>query len=1008
MKKIAHRLSICLILITLISLSACAKTEAAQEVFSFIPQETQPLEANPFILPKEIPVELELHQLDVQRPNMAEITNSDEVVNAMLGSAHQVADIHSSDLVNSVYLETGNSPVNKSVMDENGYIRARIQRNDAGTDDAQQIENEILWGSLYLSAIQEQTLEAGTLSDSSNSALLIKYRISGVTNGHNFGFSNSNINTNMFEDITGSLHFGSRDEQEQYEYSIENTRNEYMSVLKPSDNQWFYALIAMDKHLGYRFITWQETNPANHAFYAIDLGDIFEPNTEVQGKQIWADIVFYSRGNEASLDIESIAVYEFENFCDTVSDGSNGDPVVYTYSDDQEKYELAVQLFEAEDFYNAYTLFKELDGFDTGDYLGECERLLKTIEIENPYVAGTIKKAIKERGMPVYEYLYVYQAEKFESLDLSTCRIEDLAFISNFPNVKELILDENGISDLTPLRNLPTLNSLSLARNNISDLSPLKDLSSLQYLNLRENLLEDVSALNFLTSLKKINLSFNDIYTIDGLTNLTNLESADLSYNFITSISTLENSPIKELNIMNTDMDDLNAIANFSELESLYAGFRYIWKGNEGYLLTRKYEMDNHFFDGLYGLEALVGHNQLKELYLARVVSEEPLDFVATLTNLESLSFHQYSGANDPNVLGSLVNLKELALDSAGIGFYDVSFLSNLTKLEKLYIGTFCHVEDLSVISGLSNLQELRMYKYGEDLSFLTGLNNLRLLQLIRWEGIDDYSPLLGLENLEYLDLQEMTINDLSVLSQLENLKFLKMDGAQINNIKDVGQLKNLESFLLRNPQISGDYLSENFEMQLFAGLDQLKFAAMHAGAQEGYAYDLGDPEFVEKIEELPDRGIEEPEYEYYWISNQDDAQRFNAYAGSHNLVIDGSFMSNDESIKLSIPPYVRNLYIFSQTDQPVKLELDAVDNKGLERLVIGYIDVSSDDPDGFGYGNFIMDNLDGLSGCANLKEVYINSTEIGDASGLAGCEKLEVVELNGKSITDISALADQ
>ncbi|MEW5805053.1 MAG: leucine-rich repeat domain-containing protein, partial [bacterium] len=689
------------------------------------------------------------------------------------------------------------------------------------------------------------------------------------------------------------------------------------------------------------------------------------------------------------------------------SDGHSGDPVVYTYSDDQEKYELAVQLFEAEDFYNAYTLFNELDGYDTDDYLAECERLLKTIEITNPYVAGTIKKAIKERRMPVYEYLYVYQAEKFESLDLSTCRIEDLAFISNFPNLKELNLAENGISDLTPLRNLSMLNSLSLTRNNISDLALLKDLTSLQYLNLRENLLEDVSALNFLTSLKEINLSFNDIYTIDGLTNLANLESADLSYNFITSVSTLENSPIKALNIMNTDINDLSAVANFTELESLKAGFRYIWKGNEGYLLTRKYEMDNHFFDGLFGLDALSGHDNLERLYLARL-SVESLQPLTTLTNLESLIFHQYNGESDPNVLASLVNLKELALDSFWTGFYDVSFLSNLTKLEKLYIGTFCHVEDLSVISGLSNLRELRMYKYGEDLSFLTGLNNLRLLQLIRWEGIDDYSPLLGMENLEYLDLQEMTINDLSVLSQLENLKFLKMDSAQINNIKDIGQLKNLECFLLRNPQISGDYLPENFDMQLFDGLDQLKFAAMHAGAQEGYAYDLGDPEFVENIEELPDRGIEEPEYEYYWISNQDDAQRFKDYAGSHNLVIDGSFLSNDESIKLSIPPYVRNLYIFSQTDQPVKLELECTNNTGLERLVVGYIDVSSDDPDGFGYGNFIIDNLNGLSGCVNLKEVYINSTEIGDASGLAGCEKLEVVELNGKSIADISVLADQ
>ena len=654
---------------------------------------------------------------------------------------------------------------------------------------------------------------------------------------------------------------------------------------------------------------------------------------------------------------------------------------------------------KAEDFYNAYTLFSELDGYDTGDYLAECERLLKTVQIENPFISGKIRKAMKEHGMPVGKYLYVYQAEELENLDLSECRVDDLAFIRNFPNLKELNLAKNGISDLAPLQDLSSLVSLSLAKNNVSDVTPLKDLTGLQYLNLQDNLLEDVSALNSLTSLKEINLSTNDIYTIDGLTDFTNLESADLSYNFITSVSALENSPIKKLNIMNTDIDNLNAVANFPELESLYAGFRYIWKGNEGYLLTRKYEMDNHFFDGLYGLEALVGHDKLKKLYLARVVNEESLDPVATLTNLESLSFHQYAGASDPNVLGSLVNLKELALDSAGIGFYDVSFLSNLTKLEKLYIGTFCHVEDLSVIAGLTNLQELRMYQYGEDLSFLTGLKNLRLLQLIHWET-DDLTPLLALGNLEYLDLQEMTVTDLSVLSQIESLKFLRMSSPQINNIRDVGQLKNLECFVLENPQVIENGQPDFFNRHLFAGLDHLHFVGMYAWAQEGYAYDLGESDFLDDIEEPVDTSVEFPEYDYYWISSQDDMLRFKDYAGNHNLVIDGLYMSNGESTKLSIPSYVRNLYIFSQNDQPVKLELDGVDNTGLERLVVGYIDVSHDDPDGFGHGSFIIENLDGLSGCENLKEVHINSTEISDTSGLAGCEKLELVELNGQDRT--------
>lgn len=1016
MKNSSHSIFISLVVVLTFFLSACGTAVApTPEPFTFTPAEPQPLEDNPVMLLNEVPFELGLHKLDVSKPKMDEINSSDDVVNAIIGSAHQVADLQSTDLVNSVYLEIGDQPLTQSITEENGYIKAQIQKINVGDENNVEENNaeefndpgnvDNIWGSLYLNAIEEQTLGAGTLDDSLNFAMLVKYRIHGVTDGHSFGVSNSNIYMNMFEDNTGGLHFGSNDDQNHYGYSVENAGAEYLSILKQSEREWFYVFIAMDEDLGYRFITWQETDPANYAYYAVDLNGIQKPNEDQHGHRIWADIAFNSREDETSLDIESIKVYDFEKFVDTQGANRSGEKAALVYSDDRGKYELAVQLFEAGDYYNAYTLFNELEGYDTADYRAECERALQTIAIENPFVAGQIKKTMKDRGEPIDQYLYVYQAENLERLDLSKCRIDDLAFIRNFPNLKELVLDENGISDLTPLQDLTSLTSLSLGKNNISDVTPLQGLPDLQNLNLFDNLLEDVTALNSLTSLKELNLSTNNIYTIDDLTGLTNLEMLNLSYNFVYTISALENLPIKELNILNTDINDLYEVANFSDLETLYAGFRYIWKGNEGYLLTRKYEMDYNFFDGLTGLEALVGHDQLKKLYLARVVNEESLDPIATLTNLESLGFHQYAGASDPNVLGGLVNLKELALDSTGIGFYSTNFLANLTKLEKLYLGTFCYVEDLSVISGLTNLKELRMFKYGEDLSFLNGLKNLRLLQLIHWDTIEDFSPLLALDNLEYLSLEEMTVNDLSIISQLKELKFIEMNSPQINNIRDVGQLKNLECFILQNPQITGEYQTENFDVRLFAGLEHLKFVTMAAGAQQGYAYDLGDPEFQETIMEFLDTGIVYPQYANYWIENQEDAQRFKDYVGNHNLVVEGAFNTDGESIKLTIPPYVRNLYIFSYSDQPVRLELDGLDNKGLERLVIGHVEVSSDDKDGFGQGSFILENLDGLTGCTNLKEVYIDSTELDDYSALDGFEKLDTFVLNGR---DLSRLYNQ
>ena len=974
-------------------------SEQKQDGTTFISQVVQPIEENPATMAMEISSESDLHKLDVQRPQMDEIDNSDDVINSILNSAAQVILLQNQDLLNSSYSETGDQQLSQTLSDEGGYLQMVVKREDDENQNG-------IWAQIGFNISSSNAFSAAEMEDTANSAVLLKYRYNTPVGGFETGFYNGSatIHSGISNDNNRFFHA----QQDFMGYGSDNW-GEYINPFTFIDNEWFFTLAALDRDYGYRYITWQENNPSNHTFFACDLSAIFKPYHFNQEQEIWAALQFFTDTNAYSLDVESVSIFEFESFNDVENINPSDDPEVYTYSNDDEKFQLAAQLFNDGDYYNAYILFQELDGYDTGDYLAECERLLKTIEINNPNVVGVIKKALKDRGMPIYEYLYVYQAEELESLDLSECRIDDLGFISDFTNLKELNLNKNAISDLTPLKDLYALERLSLGENNISDTLPLYNLTNLQYLDLNDNLLDNVSGLSNLTSLREVDLSTNNINTLDGLNNLEHLESVDLSYNYIYSVSALENSPIKELNIMNTNINDLGAVANLPELEVLTTGFRYIWKGNEGYLLTRKYEMDHHFFLGITGLESLTGHQNLKYLNISRLeATNGTLEPLTTIPNLESLIFHHYTGQADPESLGKLVNLKELTLDSFLYGFGDTSFLVNLTKLEKLSIETFCTVNDLSLISGLANLEELRMYKYGDDLSFLTGLENLRLLELIDWHTVDDYSPLLTLDSLEHLALQQMTVNDLSDISQIENLKYLRLDSPEINNIKDVGQMENLECFVMGNSGVIGDSQPEFFDQTLFNGLDHLGYAFVGLRGEDGFGYEIGDPEFRETIEEPQDIGIEYPEYEYYWIDNSDALNHLPEYIKSHHLVIDGMFSNLGESIKLTIPKHIRNLYIFSYDDQPVKIELNAIDNKGLERIVVGHIDVSSDDPDGFGQGNLFIENLDGLSGCTNLKEVYINAAKVNDISGLAGCDKLEIVELENNNITDISALADK
>jgi len=296
-------------------------------------------------------------------------------------------DISGKDLVDFVYMETGDSPVDKSVSEKDGYLRASIQRESTGEDDGEQENNRGLSGNIYLDVINHFIAEAGGNQECPNCAILIKYRKNAVNAGLSIGFSNSNVFVNQFIDDTGGLNVWVGDEHSQKGYSIGNTHGEYVNSLQLIDDEWFYALVAMDEHSGYRFITWQEDDPSNHAFYACDLSSVFTRNDEPEDSIMWADISLNTVADEASVDIDSIVVYEFVNLNDTEATHQT-DALVHSYTNDQEKYELAVQLFEAEDYYNAYTLLSELDGEVSDDLLAECERLLTTIEINNPRTAG--------------------------------------------------------------------------------------------------------------------------------------------------------------------------------------------------------------------------------------------------------------------------------------------------------------------------------------------------------------------------------------------------------------------------------------------------------------------------------------------------------------------------------------------------------------------------------------------------------------------------------------------
>ncbi|MCK5128497.1 MAG: leucine-rich repeat domain-containing protein [Clostridiales bacterium] len=758
------------------------KQDATNEVFKFTPKEIQPIENSPLIFAVDLSAGGGVNApLRIEKPKLDKTSTPDDVINSILDSANQVANIEDEELykVSSINTDKWHS-VTGEISRNEGYISFFAENQNPGDE---------MSANFSFNGINEHAFEIGGMDDSLNSGILIKVRFKDILNNNiEFIYENGLSTFAGFENINNNnMYLNTSKDDIQYHTRI---TGEFINLI---NDEWYYFFAAIDENYIYKHMIWQENNPNNNAFYVSNLYEKYK-DTSKHGDYLTSIIAVWSSTDVINFDVQSIKIYEFGYSEDNDAEHVSQTEITnYEYVNDYEKYKLAITLFNEEDYYNAYLLLKELNGYDTSEsYLKECERLLQTIEISELDIANRIASTLTKQEMNAYDYLYVYQAEKIESLNLSQCKIEDLSFLKYFKNLKELYLDGCGISNLMPLKEMYSLKKLSLAKNNISDALPLYNLVNLKQLDLSNNLIEDVYGLSNLKSLTTLNLSRNNIVFLNGLYGLENLETVDMSNNFIYSINALNNSNVKHLNILNTNILSFGAAGDIESLEELKAGIRYQWKFDaQRYLLTRKYEVGAYFHMGMSG------------------------------------TIH----------------------------------LTHLKNLETLFLST-------------------------------------------KYNG----TP--------------------------------KVDNHHVNQVHE--------------------------EM------------------------------------------LDIPEYEEYLIENEQDALALSDIVCKQNLIVNIGYNGNGEAVELTISKYVRNLYIHSDSEEEIEIELNCIDRLGLERIVVGNIYISKDDEDGFGSGDFVLRNLDGLAGCANLKELYINSAKTEDINGLADCEKLETLHIRNNKIVDISPLENK
>ncbi len=254
-----------------------------------------------------------------------------------------------------------------------------------------------------------------------------------------------------------------------------------------------------------------------------------------------------------------------------------------------------------------------------------------------------------------YHDNYWFEFNSRDKRDSAAC-MDD---IKRMPNIKTLVLDNQGLTDLSCLEGLP-IERLSLKKNYITDIEPIADNPSLEILHISYNPLENIDALEKTVNLREVNFNETSIHNTDAL----------------------NKEKIKSLDICFTRIEDLSGVTEFKNLEKLYVSNAdteeiKIINTMTGLQLLGLYESE------IKKLSELSGLNNLYCLDCGASVQLEDL------SGLESFHHLSYLGIAGTNVtdLSMITHADGLEmLDIAGTPVTELSPILDCKRLKVVFI----------------------------------------------------------------------------------------------------------------------------------------------------------------------------------------------------------------------------------------------------------------------------------------------------------------------------------
>ena len=389
----------------------------------------------------------------------------------------------------------------------------------------------------------------------------------------------------------------------------------------------------------------------------------------------------------------------------------------------------------------------------------------------------------------------LYQDPSLKTENLSKKKLLSIPNLQGGGDTEVLILTLNKISKINNLSQFPILTELYLQYNKISKIENLPKI--LKKLDISNNQLKSLEDLTKCINLEWLNVENNFIEKLDEITYLTKLNEFYGSGNKIINIKEcFKLSKLKKLEILDLYDNDvcyknndlrINMINNIPNLKIFN---RILIDKDEKYKSKDFFEgkLTNHILEKRIGS----GNNtkNILELDLSNLSLKDQICLFSKelYTKLRKLNLSK-NCFKSFNIFGFLPNLKELNLD------YNL-FIEVISKRDKIINGRG--------IMGLPNIEKLEMSN--NQLINLNGIQYLKNLKtlILRENNFSKIESLNNMNNLIYLDVSLNKIENVDkvFLGDLPLLQIFICDDNYIKNINGLTKFESIKTISIQNNKI--------------------------------------------------------------------------------------------------------------------------------------------------------------------------------------------------------------